>query len=411
MRKLISLVVSVLALGILSAASFGHAPEIRDGLFQSDEAYAFDYSGEASGFWDEAELSLFTASPAEPVYIYFGHTGIVLTLPGKESMLYDYGTFSFGPGFYTNFALGRLYYDLSSGRFERKRSAFEDDDRTMSLLDFGFTPEQKQGVAAFLGENSKPENSTYLYHYYLDNCATRVRDIYDAAEGGAFRLWAEGIDTGESFRDYARRYLSPSLFFNLLLNYLQGPAIDYDLTLWEACFLPDVLRDSIESYSGNKPMEIYTTETRKPVPESYQLEPRAAALGLVLALIVLLGASEKRTLRTISDMLSGLFYIFLGLCSVLLLLIMLFTNHDVAYGNINWMIISPLNLFLGINRLRSLGRSSRRESLFVFSGASLALAIAALIFQLCTPFSQDNASYYILAFLLYIPEFYIVERT
>lgn len=392
-----------------SAASMGYAPDVRDGLFDASEVYTFDYSSQSGSYWDDVSLSLLTVAPAEPVYIYFGHTGVLLSLPGQEDRLFDYGTFGFGPGFFTNFARGLLYYDLSSGKASRRLERFEEEDRTMSLLSFGFTPEEKKGVTAFLEENSKPENTTYLYHYYKDNCATRVRDIYDAAKGGDFRQWAESISTEKSYRDYARPYLSPSLFFNLFLNYLQGPGIDYSLTLWEAMFLPDTLRDSIAEYNGESVDEIYTTSARKDVPESYALEPRALAVGLILAAVIMLASSRHRALRTFSDIASGLFYTFLGLASALLIFMMLFTNHDVTYGNINWLIISPLNLFSGINRLRSLGRNSRRPSMFVFSGASIALALIALTVQVLTPFAQANAPYYLLSLCLYIPEYYFVD--
>ena len=407
-RAFIGLLIILSSLS-LTAASINGGSEVRPDLFYSleeleKEDFSAPLTAEERAYYDSVDIYLLTASPAEPVYIYFGHSGIVIDPPDADAVMYDWGTFGFSDGFYLNFTMGLLYYSISSGWAEQRMMGFIADDRTVTLLPLDLTAEAKSAVMRFCSRNMMPENRTYLYHYYKDNCATRIRDIYAEATDGDFRRWAEAIETGMSYREWAELYLSPSLFFEYLLNYLEGPNIDEPLDLYQACFLPEILEDAISKYEGTERTVVYETRGREPVPDSYSLEIRAAIIGIVLMAFPLLTLSKRRGIRRIGDLLSALAEIALGIMSLILLAVMLFTNHDVTYWNINILVIPPTILISAALHLASLGKRERRKALWQSGFLTSFLLAIALLIQLITAFHQGNAAYYISMIPLYAAE-------
>ena len=392
----------------LHSASVAGGQELRPDLFYSEEelgkvSFSDDLTESEREYYDSVEISLITACPSEPVYMYFGHSALSVSVPGKDAIIFDWGTFAFSPDFYKQFAFGLLYYSLTASYRDSRIVQFEWEDRTTTEIPLELTPEAKRGILLFLDENIKPENTTYQYHYYKDNCATRIRDIYAYSKPG-FREWAESIETGKSYRDYAMPCFAPSLFFAYFLNYLQGPEIDEPLNLYQACFLPSVLEDAVAEYESAEPSVLYETRTREPVPESYSLEIRAFAIGCITAALIALTYTSKRWIRRIGDIASALIYIFGTIMSLILVFMMFFTNHDVTYFNINPLIISPLAAVPAVLHIASAFSKKeglRRMSISRFTTVLLIIALLALIFQILTPFRQSNASFYITAFMAY----------
>ena len=403
-RAALLLIISMISLTV-PAASVTGGSEVRPGLFYSEEELgkiSFDDELPDSDmeYYGNIDISIITAAPAEPVYIYFGHSGLSVEIPGREGIMFDYGTFSFSESFYHDFIFGLLYYSMSEAYESWRIDQFISEDRTTTRLPLDLSPEAKRGVIEFLSENAEPENRTYLYHYYNDNCATRIRDIYNSAEGGGFRKWTESIDTGKSFRDWSTPYMSPSLFFALFLNYLQGPSIDEPINLYQACFLPDVLEKTIAEYEDGTPELIYQTKTRKPVPEDYTLTIRAAAVGAVAAAAIALTGSGRRNIRRTGDILAAFIYIALGVMSSILAFMMFFTNHDVTYMNANALIISPLVFIPGVLHIVSIWKEKRR-AIGLSVSALASIALITMLLQLITPFHQSNAFCYIIALMVY----------
>lgn len=403
-RAVLLLIISMISLTV-PAASITGGSEVRPGLFYSEEelgkiSFDDELSDSDREYYGNIDISIITAAPAEPVYIYFGHSGLSVEIPGREGIMFDYGTFSFSESFYHDFIFGLLYYSMSEAYESWRIDQFISEDRTTTRLPLDLSPEAKRGVIKFLSENAEPENRTYLYHYYNDNCATRIRDIYNSAEGGGFRKWAESIDTGKSFRDWSTPYMSPSLFFALFLNYLQGPSIDEPINLYQACFLPDVLERTIAEYEEGTPELIYQTKTRKPVPEDYPLTIRAAAVGAVAAAVIALTGSGRRNIRRTGDILAAFIYIALGVMASILAFMMFFTNHDVTYMNANALIISPLVFIPGVLHIVSIWKEKRRAIGLSVSALAL-IALITMLLQLITPFHQSNAFCCIIALMVY----------
>ena len=412
MRSLVSILLFLFSIQIASAASFTGGIPIREDLFWSEEELSkVDFTSplteEERDYYENTHIYVVTASPSEPVYVFFGHAGIVVATPDIPEVMFDYGTFRFNDGFYTNFIFGRLYYSVIESYASFRYDDFIATDRTIKKIELMLTPEEKKAVIGFLAYNVLPENETYLYHYYKDNCATRLRDIYNAATDGKFREWAESIDTGKSFRAWSTPYMSRSLFFAFILNYLQGPSIDEPVSLYEACFLPDVLLEAIEEYEGITADTIYQTKTREDTPERYSLAIHSLPISIAFGIIIMLSASKRKGIRILSDIIAGFAWLFMGVLALVLLFMMAFTNHDVTYGNWNILIISPFVLALSILHFSSCGRREKRKSIGGLSRLMLITVVSMFIIKGCLLdiMIENNIAFYIFAIIAYSAEY------
>ena len=390
-----------------AASTMGGIP-VRDDLFWSEEELSHvDFSAPLTDdertYYENSHIYLLTAAPSEPVYVYFGHAGIIVSVPDRNEIMFDYGTFRFDKGFYLNFALGRLYYSLIASPAIYRIGSFMDEDRTVRRIELDLTPAEKKAVIGFLAYNSLPENEIYLYDYYRDNCATRPRDIYNAATGGEFRRWAERIETGKSFRAWSTPYMHPSFFFAFILNYLQGPMVDRPVMLYEACFLPDVLMKAVEEFEGMEAETLYETVTREETPGHYSLILRTIPAAAALAFAIMLTASKHKSLRIVGDISAAAFWLFIGILSSVLVFMMAATNHSVTYWNGNAIILSPAVIALAFLHLASLGKKERRQPIHSLSRAFLMIATLMLIAKGCLmgEAPQDNIAYYLTAFAGY----------
>ncbi len=268
----------------------------------------------------------------------------------------------------------------------------------MLKLKLELTPESKKAVADFLNYNAKEENRTYLYHYYLDNCSTRVRDIYNAATLDDFREWAEEIDTGLSFRDYTTLRMDSSFPVNWTLNALQGPMVDKKINLYEACFIPSVLNSAIEQYQNTEAEIVIEAAKEVKVPENSNL----MLISLLVALLLFLALTLLP--YRLSYLIETLFNLFFLVLSSVLMFFMFATDHDVTYFNENIVFLNPLILIPFIGAFKSLitNRKSGKPSLIIYRVLTIA-AITLLVLKGLFPtiFYQENLPQIVILLLFY----------
>ena len=135
----------------------------------------------AQDFGPNTKISLLTFGPGNDLYSKFGHSAIRLNDPSQGlDLSYNYGTFDFDtPNFYGKFVRGKLDYILSVDRTAPLLRYYKRTGREVIEQDIILDEVAVQGIAAFLIDNYKPENRTYKYDFFYDNCATRLRDIIE----------------------------------------------------------------------------------------------------------------------------------------------------------------------------------------------------------------------------------------
>ena len=310
----------------------------------------------------ELTISLVTMGPGKYVWERFGHNAIRVTdtSTGADTA-YNYGMFDFGhENFFSNFANGEMDYWMEGADASRMFRAYMRDDRSVWVQVLDLTPGQRLELLEFLRWNERPENRFYRYHYYYDNCSTRVRDALDRVLGGAIRSAFDSVPTGATFRSHSRRLTENDLFIYTGINIGLGRPTDRPITAWEEMFLPLALREHVRTITvpdangAARPLvtseETLYLSTLEPPPESPpRWWPRYLAVGVLVGGLLALAGRRRhasRGARTGFVLLGMLWALVAGIAGLALAYLWLFTAHVTSYANENLLHFFPLSLAL-----------------------------------------------------------------
>jgi hypothetical protein len=261
-------------------------------------------------------------------------------------------------------------------------------------------------MAAFLEWNILPENRTYLYDHYKDNCATRVRDLIDRMVDGQLYTATSGPGR-QTLRQHTRRYTAGHFPMNWLLMFLMSGVIDRPIRQWDEMFLPIEVERDVAALVYADPQGVsrrlvssealfYQARDRRPVPEQPPVYwPRALAIGLGLALAGLGLAAWRRggarAARIVSGLYESLLGLLLGLPAAVLAFMSWFTNHTVTYGNRNLLAANfGILLALPLGITLAAGARLAGKALAALWALSLLLGLLALALQIFPAIRQDN---------------------
>jgi hypothetical protein len=304
----------------------------------------------------QAEISLITVSPGEELYSMYGHSAIRVNDPAQGiDYVFNYGTFDFNtPNFYVKFVRGKLLYQLSVGYFEDLKSHSIRDNRSVVEQVLNLNAQEKQKVVDFLTYNYQPENRSYLYDFFFDNCATRIRDVFKRGLGDALQFPATTTQDPMSFRQLVGIYQQPHPWVDLGVDLVMGLPADAKASPWQIMFLPDYLLAQFQQARVNRQApapaseQAFVKETRhlfrakgRSVPASLQGPTLVCwALAVVLAVYTFYQVRKRQTGHTPDILLFGL----TGLLGLIVLFLWFGTDHKAFANNLNFLWAFPLNL-------------------------------------------------------------------
>ena len=128
---------------------------------------------------DSIQISLLTCGPGEEVYSLYGHTAIRFhDLKNNQDLVINYGMFSFSQRFFIiRFVFGLTDYEMGIMPFDAFMEEYESEGRWVKEQVLNIPLQDKMKIAMAIENNYLPENKTYRYNYFYDNCTTRARDI------------------------------------------------------------------------------------------------------------------------------------------------------------------------------------------------------------------------------------------
>jgi hypothetical protein len=346
-------------------------------------------SGAAGSVLSEsARISLVTILPGKKVYSLFGHNALRVYDPERGiDTAYNYGTFHFGNPltFSAKFAYGDLYYRLDRQSYERMVAFYPvEEGRPIIEQVLDLDPEQREAIFRFLEWNAQPENASYRYDFYYDNCATRIRDVLENTLGKDLQVGT--ADPGGTMRQLLDPYLAERSWLHFGMDAGQGLPADAPATWRTELFLPDRLASwasaaRVREPGGGRSL-VARTDTIGWTPAS--AAPRAAPnwpLGVmtaVLALVIWITVVDLHSNRSGRAWLDVPFFALLGLAGLLIVFLWFIALHPVTKQNVNLLWALPTNLALAWAVVRCPGRRSV-EALLCGTG------IAALLFVLGWP--------------------------
>lgn len=333
---------------------------------------------------ERAQISLLTYDPIEEMYGSYGHSAFRVSDPLRGiDKIYNYGTFDFDtPGFYRKFIQGKLNYKLSTvdyRTFERVNDYYPKTIYQENLL---LSPAEKQALFARLETNALPENAYYLYDFFFDNCATRLRDLVDEACGDSI-VWADSaVGPPLSFRALQKQYLGGKPWTDFGIDFILGARSDRLATPAERMYIPMELQKSFRAAQirrGDTLMPLldrgYYLEQAAPLvlETAWWQRPEVVTWGVLLVVVLLTvwGYRQRKEQRW----LDAIWLTVYGLAGLFVLLMWVVTDHSVTTHNWNLLWLHPGFLVLLAAQWSSPARATWLRWVWLAVGISSLVAL------------------------------------
>lgn len=310
--------------------------------------------GRAQQLSSDATISILTCNPGEEVYSLWGHSAIRVKDPaiGLDAV-FNYGVFSYEEAnFLYRFAKGQTDYLMMGQRFASWLPEYEKDRRSVYEQALNLTPEGKNMLFAALLENAKPENRVYRYNFFMDNCASRVRDMIVRNSGAKIQFPEE--QTNESYRQLIKTYHHSFRWIDFGIDLLVGKKAEEKVSSYAQMFLPDYLKDQFSkatmTVNGKTEQLVLETKTLLEYPNSKDKTDLPWPL-LVFAAVFLVVLSYSVWAYRQGKSIEWLDYTLMaitGLAGLIIGWFTLFSEHPAMSPNFNLLWAFPLNFLFAI---------------------------------------------------------------
>ena len=291
---------------------------------------------------------VYTIGQGDDPFEKFGHTTICLRIPRRPR---DGGCFDYGAADFTHvertvwrFLRGEGSFFLEREPEQKMFASYRQADRTIWRQVLPLADAEAGAVRAHLERDATDRQWRYAYRLLDDNCATRVRDLLDAALAGRLRAATAGQPgEGRTYRSFGRTGFADEVAVQLVLDLFLGRYADRVPDRWQQMFLPEKLRDELAGLLAIEPELVYQ---RKGWTFSTDFGSGGRlflpAFALLLALPVLGARCLGRLVRTATAWAS----IWLGLLGLLVWTVALLNPFPEGLGNEVAVVLLPLDLVL-----------------------------------------------------------------
>ncbi len=299
---------------------------------------------------EQATISLMTVAPGNMLYSLFGHSALRVHDPIRQlDRCYNYGTFDFeDPNFLLNFCRGRLRYYLDTEPYRYFEYANWLEQRPMKEQVLHLSPQQRQLLFELLEDNALEENRYYLYDFFYDNCATRIRDVVEKALFYRITFDTTFLPLGTTMRRLLYPYLEGHPWTRFGIDLVLGQPADRIASGRDFMFLPDYLHDAFARATVDDSVAL-VVEERYPIGPYAALQRTDAAGGSwshplwVMCLVAAIGLASLFSRRA-EIAFDVLFWFALGLAGLILFLLWFATDHGATKYNWNLLWAMPTHL-------------------------------------------------------------------
>lgn len=195
---------------------------------------------------ENAEISMITIANGKLLNDSFGHSAIRVK-DQKFDKMYNYGMFDFQEsGFYIKFMRGKLLYNLDVESTQLFLRYYAQQNREIKEQVLRLNQTEKQQFFDFLENNAKPENKKYLYDFFFDNCATKLREVTTNVLNDKVKFHDESLVSDFTFRDLIHQKLTNQVWGKFGIDIALGSVIDRKASAKESTFLPSYVFKNFE---------------------------------------------------------------------------------------------------------------------------------------------------------------------
>ena len=299
-----------------------------------------------------SEVSVLTVGPGKSLNDAFGHNAFrIKDRTNGIDVTYGYGEYDFdAPNFYLKFARGKLNYLISRHNYSDFINHYVRYNRTVKEQVLNFSNDEKQALFEYLENNYKPENRRYLYDFFYDNCATRIRDVSQTVTKNSIIFNTPSDLSPKTFRDLIYEHVNKNTWGSFGIDLALGSVIDQNATPNEYMFLPKYINEFFANASYNDSNSLVkpsrTVFEKKPENESslFILSP-LFVLGIFAILILFITYKDKKN-DTRSKWLDTSLMVITTLIGIIIFLLWFATDHSATANNYNLLWAFPLNIIL-----------------------------------------------------------------
>lgn len=297
-----------------------------------------------------SEVSLLTIGPGDQLNDAFGHSGIRIKDPMFNlDIVFDYGRYDFSAeGFYLNFAKGKLDYEIGWTNFDRFISYYSTQKRRVESQIIELDLDEKQRLFELLQQKIQPQNKTYSYDFFYNNCATKIKDdIIEVTKNRLTLVSPEGFNL-LTFRALIRTHVPSNSWGGFGIDLALGSVIDRQASLEEHLFLPSYLnlilgasKFEVSEKNAVKKTAVLSS-LQNPYPKNLWTSP-LLVFGIFSIIILILTAINYKSGRR-SKILDLLIFFITGFVGLILALLWFATDHTATAYNYNMLWACAFNL-------------------------------------------------------------------
>lgn len=301
----------------------------------------------------EAEISILTVGPGTSLNDAFGHSGFrIKDTSNRIDVVYGYGEYDFdAPNFYLKFAQGKLNYLISKTDFTRFFQVYNYYNRSIKEQVLNLSLDEKQKLYNYLINNYKPENRPYLYEFFYDNCATKIKDVTNITLNNNIVFNNPKDFENATFRTLIQNNLKKNSWGSLGIDLALGSIIDRKATPEDHMFLPKNIYKFFENAiigNTNKPLvkksQVLYSKKASNQSSQFLISP-LFILGLISLFIFYITYKDyKNTQRT--KWLDVILFAVTGLIGIMVLLLWFATDHTGTHQNYNLLWAFALNILV-----------------------------------------------------------------
>ncbi|WP_452224267.1 lipoprotein N-acyltransferase Lnb domain-containing protein [Lacinutrix chionoecetis] len=298
---------------------------------------------------ENTEISIITIGPGKLLNDSFGHNGFRVQNEYLDAV-YDYGRYNFDdPNFYTNFAKGKLKYLMGAAYTKEIFEYYQSQDRTIKEQVLNLNQAQKQALLNYLANNYKPEKRAYLYDFFFDNCATKMRDVSENVLNNTIKYNTPEAYKAETFRQLIQNNLYWNTWGSFGIDIALGSVIDRPAEPREYMFLPEHVYVFFEKATFKDSGEQLVKASKTVYKQKGEFDKgnffvSPVFILSILAVIIIFITYSNNNNNTRSKWLDGLIFSITGVIGILLLLLWFATDHSATANNYNLLWACPISI-------------------------------------------------------------------
>ena len=359
MKQFVSFVVAVLVCLVIQAQENSSAVS-QDSVIAVQDSLVLELADSAVVY--VPRVSLLTCSPASEVWQQYGHTAIRFVDAERDvDVVFNYGLFDFAaPHFIWRFCLGKTDYIVGAETYDSFRREYVERGSSITEQQLNLLPEETVNFWNLITTNCRPENRTYRYDFFYNNCSTKARDIlYQSLESDVSIARTDSVSLRSILHRHNAAYPWASFGIDLLLGVKADHPVPHDVQE----FAPLSLEESFAKATRNDGEPFVTGTTVVQPLSSIQGGGRFPLTPVQMMIIVLLITAIVCTFELLSSTRQWWYDVVLysiqGVAGVIVTFLFLFSTHPTVDSNILVVVLNPLAFVL----LLFLLRQSRRRTI------------------------------------------------